>query len=114
MQESNYRLDAKNTQCGLVFKVLGTIGNESITSIHEECVVADIGISQINYKTAKLFKFNIMKLINNLEYSIEAGAIILADFKRRYSHREKNWWSRYNASSKRKRLMYEAMMYQYL
>jgi soluble lytic murein transglycosylase-like protein len=75
MQESSYRLNAVNKSS------------------------SDYGIAQINVRTAKHFEFDTERLLTDLEYSIEAGAIVLADFYKRYGHREKDWFTRYNHSN---------------
>lgn len=87
-QESNYSLEAKSKTCGLS------------KSMEKKCVYTDFGISQIHYKTVELWGFDIEKLNYDLEYSIEAGAKILADFMKRYKHKEKNWYVRYNCGER--------------
>ena len=68
----------------------------------------DYGIAQINERTAKSFKFCKKKLVTDLPYSIEAGAIVLSDFKRRWFKKEGyNYWTRYNTSHPGKRLVYK-------
>lgn len=59
---------------------------------------SDYGISQINKRTAKAFGFDTKRLTTDLEYSIEAGAIVLADFQRMYAKRDPLWFTRYNSS----------------
>ena len=71
-------------------------------------------MSQIYYKTARALKFDIDKLTTDLEYSVDAGAIVLADFRKRYSHKEVDWWTRYNASSTSKRAVYKGLVERYL
>ncbi|HLD91698.1 MAG TPA: transglycosylase SLT domain-containing protein [Patescibacteria group bacterium] len=90
MQESGYKLGAKRCI--------------------KKCT--DFGISQINHRTAKSYNLDRSKLLKDLDYSIWAGAMVLADFKR-YKKTEKRWWSRYNASSKHKRLEYEKLVKRY-
>jgi soluble lytic murein transglycosylase-like protein len=92
-QESMYKLGAKNCTDG---------------------VCRDFGIAQINSNTAKAFKFDTKKLTTDLVYSIEAGAIVLADMKRMYGHKESNYWSRYNTSHKDKRKKYEQLVARYM
>ena len=89
-QESGYRLNAVN---------------------HKS---KDYGLSQINIKTAKAFNFDINRLLVDMEYSVEAGLIVLADFKKRYGHREDDYWSRYNSSNKQKRTMYKKLVVGYM
>ena len=77
-------------------------------------VCTDFGMSQIYYKTAIRYGINIDRLTTDLRYSIEAGAKVLSGFKKRYSKREINWWTRYNASSKTKRKIYRELVERYL
>lgn len=74
MQESRYKLGAVNKPSN------------------------DFGISQINIRTAKAFGFCTKRLTTDLNYSIEAGAIVLADFYRMYGKREVDWFTRYHHS----------------
>lgn len=105
MQESGYKLAAMGCHKGI----------KQGSLIQEEAkVCSDFGMSQIYYKTAEGFGFDLTKLINDLEYSVEAGAIVLADFRKRYSHRELDWWTRYNASSRTKRNIYKQLVERYL
>lgn len=107
MQESGYRLGAKGCHSG--------IDQENFPLYEKETrICSDFGISQIYYKTAKAFGFNIFKLLNDLDYSVAAGAQVLADFQKRYSHKELDWWTRYNASSKAKRSIYKTLVTRYL
>jgi soluble lytic murein transglycosylase-like protein len=94
-QESMYSVKAKNCRKGLDAE------NRPV----EVCF--DYGISQVNWRTAKRYGLNLATLTSNLKYSVEAGARILRDFKRRYEKKEDNWWSRYNSSTKSHRLEYE-------
>lgn len=115
MQESGYALEARGCYTGLTDisvkdgdKYLGKKNNVEVT------ICMDFGMSQIYYKTARAFKFELSRLTTDLEYSVEAGTIVLADFKKRYSHREIDWWTRYNASSPTKRLVYKKLVERYL
>lgn len=74
MQESAYRLNAINQKS------------------------KDYGISQINQRTIASFGLDRDKLTTNLEYSIEAAGIVLADFKKRHAHKDPLWFARYNHS----------------
>lgn len=89
-QESGYKLNAINHKSG------------------------DYGISQINHRTAKAFNIDTKRLLKDLDYSVEAGLIVLADFKKRYGHREDDYWSRYNSSNKTKRTMYKKLVVGYM
>ena len=74
----------------------------------------EYGIAQINHRTIESFGFDKQRLLTDLEYSVKAGAIVLADFKRMYGKREKNYWSRYNSSNKDKRQEYEILVAKFL
>lgn len=74
MQESSYNLEAYNKKS------------------------SDFGMSQINKRTARAFGFNTKKLTTDLKYSIEAGAIVLADFQRMYGKKDALWFTRYHHS----------------
>jgi hypothetical protein len=74
----------------------------------------DFGIAQINWKTVERYGFDKKRLLTDLEYSVKAGAIVLADFKRMYGKREKNYWSRYNSSDEERRKEYEFLVARYM
>ena len=67
----------------------------------------DFGLSQINKNTVTAFRFSKVKLMTDIHYSIEAGAIVLHDIKLRYGKREPHYWTRYNTSHPGKRLIYK-------
>ena len=110
MQESLYRLQTNGCHDGLIV----TETEEGHVEYEETRICSDFGISQIYYKTAKGFKLDIERLTSDLEYSVEAGAMVLHDFMKRYSKREKDWWTRYNASSKDKRRIYKVLVERFL
>lgn len=106
MQENKYRLKDNNCTEGM-FK-----HKEGYSKLK---VCTDFGISQIHYKTAKRYNFDFEKLNTNLEYSVMAGTQVLSDFKKLYRKKEPNtWWTRYNASTKSKRLIYQGFVEEYL
>jgi len=74
----------------------------------------DYGISQINHRTARAFNIDTNRLLTDLDYSVEAGLIVLSDFKKRYGHREEDYWSRYNSSNKQKRTIYKKLVVGYM
>lgn len=86
-QESNFRLESKGCRYGLD------------ENYNETKVCADFGISQVYYKTARRYKFDIERLTKDLDYSIKCGIIILRDIQKRYGH-EKDWWTRYNCGTR--------------
>jgi len=103
-QESSYSLKAKGCHRGLL---------EQDREMIEVKICADFGIGQIYFKTAKGFGFDISMLTTDLEYSIDAAAQVLGDFKKRYERREVTWWTRYNARSKIKRKIYKQLVERY-
>lgn len=102
MQESKYIVSAVSYK--IVFnKKTGKL----------EKIPQDFGIAQINFKTIEAFKFDKKRLLTDLEYSIEAGAIVLKDFSHRF-HFEEKWWSRYNAQTLEKREIYQSLVSRYM
>jgi len=91
MQESGYSLEAKGCYKGIP-------DTDRLGGVVKVCM--DFGISQIYYKTAQSFKFDIDKLTTDLDYSVEAGAKVLADFMNRYEAKDNDWWVRYNCGSR--------------
>lgn len=120
-QESMYSIAAKNCTTGLV-KVLDVAKDSNgITDLDEteeqfekRTVCTDFGIGQIWYKTANSYDFDIVKLTTDVEYSVEAAAIVLKDFKNRYGHKEKDWWTRYNARNRKARDEYKELVERYI
>jgi len=90
-QESGYSLRAKGCHRGIV--------QDSSSNFKEMKVCADFGISQVYYRTAYRYGFDISKLTTDLEYSVNAGAQVLSGFKR-YSRKDKDYWTRYNCGSR--------------
>lgn len=74
----------------------------------------DYSIGQINIKTVIAFKLNKKRLLEDLEYSVDSSAMILANFKRMYGKKEKNWWTRYNSSNSFKRAQYEQLVSRFM
>lgn len=90
MQESGYKVSAKGCYTGIP---------HDIAKSHEVTVCRDFGISQIYYKTAESYNFDIDRLTSDLEYSVNAGAIVLSWFYKTYSRKDINWWTRYNCGT---------------
>jgi hypothetical protein len=91
MQESAYRLRATNKTCGL----------RNLASAGESCVITDIGISQIHYLNVKRFNLDKQRLTTDLEYSVDSGAMILAQYSRYQKREPKTWYSRYNCGTRK-------------
>lgn len=74
---------------------------------------SDFGISQIHKFTVNRYKFNKKRLISDIDYSVEAGAIVLKDFYKRYA-KEPKWWTRFNSSNKIARARYAKLVERWL
>lgn len=134
-QESMYRVSAKNCTTGIELTpkdqeyihytfnkclTIAEIGSKKFTEcVHKGTnysknkkvkVCTDFGIGQIWYKTAESYEFDIEKLTTDIDYSVEAAITVLKDFKNRYGHKESDWWTRYNASSKDARAKYKDLV----
>jgi hypothetical protein len=88
MQESKYTLEAARCKNAI---------NYVIKNRKNTCT--DFGISQINHRTISSYKFDVHKLTSDLSYSVEAGVIVLSEFKKHH-YREKEWYTRYNCGNK--------------
>jgi len=113
-QESNYNLKAKNIQCGLpykkiaeaVFSMRGPIPKNqtgrhfAALSAKPSCIVADAGISQVNYITSRRYEMDYKRIMTDLTYSVNSGALILGDFRKDFG-KDPDWWTRYNCGTKR-------------
>lgn len=84
-QESAYKVDAVNCKEGF------EKGTKRITT-----VCADYGIAQVNYINIRAYGFDKERLLTDLEYSVDAGAMVLAWFYREFQAQEYDWWVRYN------------------
>ncbi len=93
MQESAYKLDAKNCTSGKL------VENKLVTNKKKK-VCSDFGIAQIYYTTAEAYNFDENLLLTDLEYSVNAGAKVLSWFKETYAADEYYWWTRYNCGTK--------------
>lgn len=83
-------MGAKGVKCGI-----------SLTTGEKDCVAVDFGISQINEKTIKRYGFDQKKIMTDLTYSVDAAAVVLADFKKAHKKNEpETWWARYNCGSR--------------
>lgn len=93
MQESRYEV-LSNSKCGYVLK------NKKTEYIEEACIESDVGITQINYDTIKRYNFDAQRLHDDVGYAIDAGAQVLAWFRKTYASKEYDWWTRYNCGVK--------------
>lgn len=74
----------------------------------------DYGIGQINRRTIRAFGFDKNRLLRDVNYSVDAAAFVLADFKKRHGKREPNFWSRYNSGDPEKRQEYEILVARFM
>lgn len=115
MQESGYTLKVNGCHSGLYQKSTPEEARDQChtfdvqkfsdcfkekTEFVEKRICSDFGISQIYYKTAQRFKIDITRLTTDLEYSVEAGARVLADFMERHEAKDNDWWVRYNCGAR--------------
>lgn len=62
----------------------------------------DYGIAQINERTIKRYGLNKHLLLTNVEYSVKASAMLLAEYRRQFKPNEINQWiARYNIGYQR-------------
>lgn len=92
MQESAYDLSAVHMHCG--FLGMGADNNK------EQCVLTDFGIAQIHYKNLSRYNLDRNLLVSDLDYSIDAGAKILADYTKFQKREPGTWFCRFNQGLK--------------
>lgn len=90
MQESTYMLEAIHVYCGFLLP----------DDEKESCVRTDFGIAQIHYKNLSRFKLDRNLLTADLDYSVDAGAKLLADYTRFQKKEPKTYYCRYNQGNK--------------
>lgn len=61
----------------------------------------DLGMGQVNRKTAAAHGFCEQKLLTSRQYSINAAAEVFAYFQRRYGAKEARWFCRYNVGTRK-------------
>lgn len=84
-----YHIEREVLSCVLKIESNYTMGVVSETE--------DYGMSQINIKTAKMYNFNLIQLLSDVDYSIKAAAIVLSDYRTQFRSAEiVNWVGRYN------------------
>jgi soluble lytic murein transglycosylase-like protein len=59
----------------------------------------DYGLTQINEYNVKALNLDRRRLLTDPAYNLNAGATVLKYFKRRYAHKEKLWYARYNCGT---------------
>lgn len=89
MQESRYKLNATRITCGL------TTGKR-----HKKvCIATDFGISQVHFKNIERFHLDKDRLLTDLEYSVDAGAMIMSQYTKYRVQEPETWTCRYNVGT---------------
>jgi hypothetical protein len=100
MQESRYIKNA--TRC---------VHGIDLETKERQQVCTDFGLTMINLTNVIYYKWCTDKLLTDIEYAVEKGALILKNFKMMYKKQEPDmWWTRYNASSMSKRETYKRLV----
>lgn len=89
MQESGYKLDAARITCGFDVKAPKI----------KRCVVTDYGIAQIHFKNLARFKLDKQRLLTDLEYSVDAGVMIMSQYAKYRKYEPDTWTCRYNTGT---------------
>jgi len=92
-QSKNYKISPK-----IISAILAVESMYDHTKVNKHS--GDYGLSQINYKTIKAYKLDKARLSNDIAYSIKSGALVLSYFHKRYAHKEKHWYARYNVGTR--------------
>ncbi len=106
-QESSFRLNTIRKAKGLFF-------NNVSKKFEKKWVGEDFCMMQINYKNIIDMKLDTNKLLTDIRYCLNTGAKILSKYKKKYSKKDKFWWTRYNAKSPEKREEYLDKINQHL
>lgn len=96
MAESSYINGNMNCKRGAL--------KSDLTKIKDVCF--DFGISMVNISHTELnpkskHKFKVELLLSDLDYALDAGALILSWFNKKFAHKEVDWYVRYNCGSAR-------------
>jgi len=100
-QESQYNMEAKNCVDGL---------NDALEPIRA-CV--DWGVIQVSYKTAEAFKIDLRRIMTDMEYAIESGAIILKNKIKECFYLGKDAWNCYHSKTESYRGIYKSLVWRY-
>jgi len=129
-QESSINYKAKNCLKGILHKsaldeIMSIVDKNSITINEQKLrddlthiplkVCFDLGIGQINVNTALRYKecTDLNRLITDYKYNISCSCKVLEGFKKRFGHKDKLWWTRYNANNPEKREIYRQLVIRY-
>lgn len=130
-QESSINYKAKNClkgilENGALDEIIGIVKSNTHLLFNEKRlredlthiplkVCFDLGIGQINVNTALRHPQckDLQRLLTDHIYNISCSCEVLASFKKKYGKKEKNWWTRYNASNPEKREIYRQLVMRY-
>jgi len=129
-QESSINYKAKNCLKGILHKsaldeIMSIINKNAVTLDEQKLrddlthipfkVCFDLGIGQINVNTALRYKqcTDLKRLITDYKYNISCSCKVLEGFKKRFGHKDKLWWTRYNANNPVKREIYRQLVIRY-
>jgi hypothetical protein len=83
-----------------------------VTEHHE---VVDLGIAQINVRTAAHYKFDLQRLYeHDMEYAIDCHMAVLGDKMKQCKHLGNDSWSCYHSVTPKHRIKYIKMVSRYL
>ncbi len=80
--------------CDVLTSILATESMFQVGAYNAKTL--DYGIAQINIKTIKVYKLDKRRLLTDVAYSVDSGALVLSWFYRTYGRREASWSCRYN------------------
>lgn len=86
-------------QCDIFTAILAQESMFKVSAYNKR--TQDLGMGQVNRKTAAAHGFCEQKLLTNRQYSINAAAEVFAYFQRRYGAKEARWFCRYNVGTRR-------------
>jgi hypothetical protein len=93
-------------------KLIGILMQESSYRLSIRNKTGDYSIGQINIRTIKHYKLDKKRLLNDLDYSVDASAMILADLKDKYD--EEDYWTRYHSFTPKLRAKYKKLVMRYM
>ena len=96
-------------ELGAVRKVSGYNMSKS-AGYAEVTIGSDFCMMQINYHNIRAYELDIERLLSDVAYCVESGAMILKSFEKRFGKLEEYWWTRYNSCTPAYREMYQKLV----
>jgi len=93
-------------------KLVAIFMQESSLRLNIKSTTKDYSIGQIHVSNIKRLGFDKKLLLTDLEYSIEATAIILSELKSTYN--ENDYWTRYHSFRPSNREIYKRLVSRYM